>query len=333
VSDDIRALPAGATSPTRLSVGNVWNHGLLAALTWALAASVTVLLPNVIPWGSTNLFASLVAAGAALFLFLAFTVQSLGRVGRVLLHFGPWFIALGLWLAFWEVTTAKLGWLPKPFFSPPQGLLDVYLGDGARLLICILYSLRLWAIGFGLGIIVGYALGIALGWSKTFSYWGMPVLKLIGPVPATAWIPCTFFFFPTTFAASVFIVALASGIPVAILTASGVVSVNRAFYDVGRILGASNRWLVLKVAIPASLPHVFVGLFMGLYYSFAVLVVAEMLGAKYGLGWYVQFQSAYSAYANVYAALVIMALLCAGIVKLLFVVRDRLLRWQKGFIA
>ena len=41
---------------------------------------------------------------------------------------------------------------------------------------------------------------------------------------------------------------------------------------------------------------------MGLYYSFAVLVVAEMLGAKYGLGWYLQSQTAYSAYANVYAA-------------------------------
>jgi NitT/TauT family transport system permease protein len=332
LSDDIQALPAGTTHSTRLSTGNAWNHGLLAALTWALAASVTYLLPNVIPWGSTNLFAGLTAAGAALFLLLSFTVHHLGRVGRTLLHFGPWFIALGLWFAFWEVTTAKLGWLPKPFFSPPQGLLDVYVGDAPRLLICILYSLRLWAIGFGLGIIAGYALGIALGWSKAFSYWGMPVLKLIGPVPATAWIPCTFFFFPTTFAASVFIVALASGIPVAILTASGVASVNRAFYDVGRILGANNRYLVLKIAIPASLPHVFVGLFMGLYYSFAVLVVAEMLGAKYGLGWYVQFQSAYSAYANVYAALVIMALLCAGIVKLLFVVRDRLLRWQKGFI-
>jgi len=333
VSDSIQALPAGATNPTRLSTGNVWSHGLLAALTWALAAAVTVLLPNVIPWGSTNFFAGLTAAGAALFLLLSVTVQRLGRARSMLLHFGPWFIALGLWFAFWEVTTAKLGWLPKPFFSPPQGLLDVYIGDGPRLLICILSSLRLWAIGFGLGIAAGYVLGIALGWSKAFSYWGMPVLKLIGPVPATAWIPCTFFFFPTTFAASVFIVALASGIPVAILTASGVASVNRSFYDVGRILGASNRWLVLKVAMPAALPHVFVGLFMGLYYSFAVLVVAEMLGAKYGLGWYVQFQSAYSAYANVYAALVIMALLCAGIVKLLFVVRDRLLRWQKGFIA
>jgi NitT/TauT family transport system permease protein len=160
----------------------------------------------------------------------------------------------------------------------------------------------------------------------------MPFLKLIGPVPATAWIPCTFYFFPTTFGASVFIVALASGIPVAILTASGVGSVNRAFYDVGRILGADNRYLIRRVAIPASLPHVFVGLFMALYYSFAVLVVAEMLGAKYGLGWYIQFQTAYSGYANVYAALIIMAVLCAGIVRLLFLARDHLLRWQEGFI-
>ena len=97
-------------------------------------------------------------------------------------------------------------------------------------------------------------------------------------------------------------------------------------------LGADNRFLVLRIAIPAALPNVFVGLFMGLYYSFAVLVVAEMLGAKYGLGWYLQFQTAYSAYANVYAALIIMALLCSGLVKLLFVVRDRLLSWQKGVV-
>ena len=178
---------------------------------------------------------------------------------------------------------------------------------------------------------VGYAGGVALGWSKTFGYWGMPLLKLIGPVPATAWIPCTFYFFPTTFDATIFIVALASGIPVAILTAAGVGSVNRSYYDVARTLGADNRFLIFKVAIPASMPNVFVGLFMALYYSFAVLVVAEMFGAKYGLGWYIQFQTAYSGYANVYAALVIMAVLCAGIIRLLFVARDRLLGWQEGF--
>ena len=80
------------------------------------------------------------------------------------------------------------------------------------------------------------------------------------------------------------------------------------------------------------IPWIFVGVFMGLYYSFAVLVVAEMLGAKFGLGWYLQFNTAYSAYANVYAALIVMALICAGLVRLLFVLRDQLLGWQKGIL-
>jgi NitT/TauT family transport system permease protein len=57
-----------------------------------------------------------------------------------------------------------------------------------------------------------------------------------------------------------------------------------------------------------------------------------MLGAKYGLGWCLAFETGYSAYANVYATLVIMALLCLGIVKMLFVGRDRLLSWQRGTI-
>jgi NitT/TauT family transport system permease protein len=320
--------PSGAST----FLSSLWKQGLVAALFWAATAFVTVGLPDVVPWGSAGLFAVVTAVVAAAMLVLSFTVQRMGRTGRRLLHYGPWFVATGVWLLLWEFSTAKFGWLPKPFFSPPHGLLNVYVSDGPRLLICIAYSLRLWVLGFGIGSIVGFAVGVALGWSKRFNYWGMPVLKLIGPVPATAWIPCTFYFFPTTFDASVFIVALASGIPVAILTASGVGSVNRSFYDVARTLGANERYMIFRIAIPASLPHVFVGLFMALYYSFAVLVVAEMLGAKYGLGWYIQFQTAYSGYANVYATLIIMSLICAGIIRLLFVARDHLLQWQKGFI-
>ncbi|MDR3467884.1 MAG: ABC transporter permease subunit [Xanthobacteraceae bacterium] len=327
------AVASATVSDPLAAVRGLWRDGVLAAVAWAAAALVTIGLPDVVPWGSVGLFAAVTGGVAAILLALSPFVRRLGHAGEVLVHYGPWLVAVGAWLALWELTTAKFGWLPKPFFSPPHGILNVYVTDGQRLLICIGYSLRLWALGFFSGVVVGYAVGVALGWSKQFSYWGMPLLKLIGPVPATAWIPCTFYFFPTTFGASIFIVALASGIPVAILTASGVGSVNRAFYDVGRILGADSWYLIRKVAIPASTPHVFVGLFMGLYYSFAVLVVAEMLGAKYGLGWYIQFQTAYSGYANVYAAIVIMAVLCAGIVRLLFAVRDRLLSWQEGFIS
>jgi NitT/TauT family transport system permease protein len=332
MSNATQILQSGAPSLARPVARPLWLAGLYAAATWAAAAVITVSLPDVVPWGSSDLFAIIVGVGASALALLSVAGPRAGR-GRALLdYYGPWLIAVGVWLALWELTTAKTGWLPKPFFSPPTGLLHVYVTEWQRLLICIAYSLRLWALGFGLGAVIGYFGGIALGWSKRFAYWGMPILKLIGPVPATAWIPCTFYFFPTTFDASVFIVALASGIPVMILTASGVAAVDPIYYDVGRNLGAKSWYLISRIAIPAAASHTFVGLFMGLYYSFAVLVVAEMLGSKYGLGWYIQFQANYSGYANVYATIVIMSLLCAGIVKLLFVARDRLLSWQKGFL-
>ena len=332
MSQAIQAAKPVALSPARPVDRPMWRSGLYAAASWAAAAIVTKALPDVIPFGSSGLFAVLVGAGAAAFAVLAFVSPRTGRLRETLDYYGPWFIAIGVWLTLWEFSTAKTGWLPKPFFSAPPGLLHVYVTDWQRLLICIGYSLRLWGLGFSLGATIGYVLGVALGWSKSFSYWGMPILKLIGPVPATAWIPVTFYFFPTTFDASVFIVALASGIPVMILTSSGVASVNRAYYDVGRNLGARPWYLISRIAIQAALPHTFVGLFMGLYYSFAVLVVAEILGSKYGLGWYIQFETNYSGYANVYATLIIMSLICAGLVKLLFIARDRLLSWQEGFI-
>lgn len=65
--------------------------------------------------------------------------------------------------------------------------------------------------------------------------------------------------------------------------------IDKAWYDVARTLGASQRFLILRVAIPAALPNVFVGLFMGLGASFSVLIVAEMVGVKSGIGFYLQW--------------------------------------------
>ena len=127
-----------------------------------------------------------------------------------------------------------------------------------------------------------------------------------------------------------FLIALATGFPVAVLTWSGVAGVNAAYYDVARTLGARPACLILKVAIPAAMPSVFVGLFMGLGASFAVLVVAEMMGVKVGLGWYLSSAQGWAAYSNMYAALIVMALMCSGLITLLFRLRDRSLSWQKG---
>ena len=157
-------------------------------------------------------------------------------------------------------------------------------------------------------------------------------MRVIGPLPATAWLPRAFFVFPTSGSASTFLIALATAFPLTVLTWSGVAGVQTAYYDVARTLGATPRFLILKVAIPAALPHVFVGLFMGLGSSFAVLVVAEMLGVKSGLGWYLQWAQGWAAYANMYGALLVMALMCSTLITLLFRLRDRLLAWQKGLV-
>jgi NitT/TauT family transport system permease protein len=80
------------------------------------------------------------------------------------------------------------------------------------------------------------------------------------------------------------------------------------------------------------MPSVFVGLFMGLGASFAVLVVAEMMGVKAGLGWYLSWAQGWAAYPNMYAALLLMALMCSSLITLLFRLRDRLLSWQRGLL-
>ena len=74
-------------------------------------------------------------------------------------------------------------------------------------------------------------------------------------------------------------------------------------------------------------PNVAIGI---LFASFAVLVTAEMMGVKAGLGFYLQWAQGWAAYANMYAALLVMALMCSGLITLLFKVRDRVLSYQKG---
>jgi NitT/TauT family transport system permease protein len=252
----------------------------------------------------------------------------LPRIRRI----APWMLALALLVGVWETITAKLGLLPMPFFPPPQALLEVVIDDRIRLAEGVLASLRLLAAGYFLGAALGFVVGVAMGWSRAVGYWIHPVLRLVGPLPATAWLPLAFFVFPSSYSASTFLIALATGFPVTVLTWSGVASVSKAYYDVARTLGANRSFLILNVTVPAAMPHVFVGLFMGLGNSFAVLVVAEMLGVKAGLGWYLQWAQGWAAYANMYAALLIMALIFSGLITLLFRLRDRLLAWQKGLV-
>jgi len=306
--------------------------GLFASLAWVGFGLSCLLWPDLGEWSRTQGLAITAFIFAAAILVVTASGKWLGRFAAGVQARAPWLLALGLFLSLWEVATAKFAWLPLPFFPPPQAIIEVYTDDLPKLLDSVLASVKLQLGGYAIGAAAGFLTGVSIGWSRSVGYWVHPVLRFIGPLPATAWLPFAFFTFPSSWSASTFLIALATGFPVTVLTWSGVASVSNAYYDVARTLGAKPSFLVLKVAIPAALPHVFVGLFMGLGSSFAVLVVAEMIGVKAGLGWYLQWAQGWAAYSNMYAALIVMSLLCSGAITLLFKTRDRLLVWQKGVV-
>jgi len=309
----------------------LWVETWIASAAWFVAGTVTSQWKDVIPWERTHLLGVIEYAAAALLAVIAVV----GRRFRFLNAARPlaaWLIAIPALLLLWELITAKLALLPLPFFAPPQSVLEAFTDDWRKLADSMVHSILLLLPGNFIGTIAGFLIGVSIGWSPRFAYWGQPVLRFVGPLPATAWLPIAFYFFHSSFSAGVFLIALTTGFPVALLTASGVANVHSAYYDIARTLGANNRFLVWKVAIPAAMLQIFVGLFMGLSASFAVLIFAEMMGVKAGFGYYIQWAQGWGAYANVYAALTIMAVLFSGIISLLFVLRRRLLAWQKGSV-
>jgi NitT/TauT family transport system permease protein len=323
-------LPHGSARTELTPVASGW--GFAAALSWVSVAAASLAYPDLGDWPRTPTFAHGAVLIALVILAGSLAGPRLGRAGTWFVQHAPWLAVLGLLFTAWELVTAKLGWLPLPFFPPPQALLEVYLDDFAKLGTSALASAKLQITGYAIGALFGFLTGISIGWSRRAGYWVHPVLRFIGPLPATAWLPVAFFVFPSSWSASIFLIALATAFPVTVLTWSGVASVPTSYYDVARTLGATPWFLIRKVAVPAAMPHVFVGLFMGLGASFAVLVVAEMMGVKAGLGWYLQWAQGWASYGNMYAALVVMSLLCSGAITLLFKVRDRLLSWQKGVV-
>ncbi|MDR2393794.1 MAG: ABC transporter permease subunit [Treponema sp.] len=238
------------------------------------------------------------------------------------------FLALGVY----NLITLKFELIPNIYFPAPERILGVFVEDGFFLLRCLVYSLRLLLSGFILGALVGVFTGTVIGWSRRFNYWIMPFIRIVGPIPSTAWIPVALviFFKPTS--ASIFLIALGVWFPTTVLTSSGIMNVRKSYFEVSSTLGASDLRMILTVALPGAAPSVFTGLFNGTSACFLTLMAAEMIGCKFGIGWYINWQREVLAYANVYAGLIIIALTFSFLIGLQFKVRNKALAWQKGTI-
>ncbi|MDR2350772.1 MAG: ABC transporter permease subunit [Deltaproteobacteria bacterium] len=243
------------------------------------------------------------------------------------------YAAVFLLLCLLNLLTSKFTVLPPIFFPAPDRILSVLVEDFHYLIVtCLGSSAKLLATGFFLGAFAGFSTGIAIGFSKKAGYWLNPLIKVLGPIPPTAWIPVVLVAFPTTWTAAVFLIALSVWFPTSVMTSSGILNVQNAYFEVSSTLGAKRLNQIFRVGIPAAMPLIFTGLFSGACASFLTLMTAEMVGVKNGIGWYIHWQRQMLSYSNVYAGLIVIAVTFYALITLFFKVRDRMLVWQKGMI-
>jgi NitT/TauT family transport system permease protein len=326
------------------------TRAALAAFTPVVTAAIVLAIHRAVPNRQnavpTGVYARFLIGVIVCFALLGFTQRLWQRTKSTWRNFAwaavsnllHWFVSSApivaagmLLLCIWELITLKFNLMPLPYFPGPDGVLQTLVEDWRSaglgqpgLAQCMVQSLVLLMSGYVAGSILGIICGVLIGWFAPVRYWGMPFMKLVGPIPATALIPMALMLFPNPTLSAISLIAMAVWFPVTMLTLSGVSNTRASYLDVARTLGAGPAYLVL--------PSIFVGLFMGLGASFLTLIVAEAVGVQAGLGWYIDWARAYSDYKKVYAALVIMAVYFSTIMTLLFFVRDRVLVWQKGTI-
>lgn len=311
-----------------------------AVLSPSIAAIVALLLHLALPDGQSldspatqmRPYPILLMALLAGSLLLAGAQQVWRPLRPWTLYYAPLLAGALVALGFWDLITQKLGWMPLPYFPGPDRVLGSMIEDRGILLESTLHSLKLLLCGYALGVAVGVVSGVLIGWFPHVRYWGMPVLKVVGPLPATALIPVVMMLSNESFIPAVALIGFAVWFPVTMLTSSGIASVRLSYLDVARTLGAGRWYLIFHVAIPAALPHIFIGLFMGLGASFLTLIVAEAVGVPAGLGWYLKWKQGYMEFTGIYGALIIMAVLFSALMTLLFKARDWVLKWQIGLI-
>jgi len=184
------------------------------------------------------------------------------------------------------------------------------------------YSLKLVAEGYLLALIVGTPIGFCLGLSPTFTRIFDPIVQILRPVSPLAWLPLGMCLFlgagkNALEYGALFTIAICAMWPTVLNTAVGVRAIPQDYLNVAKVLKLSRTKTLFKVLIPATLPYMFTGFRLSLGIAWLVIVAAEMLTGKTGVGSFL-----WSEYNNANYGNIIFSILTIGIVGFIL---DRLM--------
>lgn len=213
-------------------------------------------------------------------------------------------------LLVWEACV-RTGVLDARFFPAPSHVFST--------LVMTIESGVLWANtwaslqrlfwGFLLGGIPALALGLAMGLYRPLRAVVDPLIAATYPVPKSAILPLILLIFGLGEASKIVMVAIGVFYPVCINAAAGVLEINRIYLDVGKNFQA-GRWQTFRtIALPGALPIVMSGIKLGVGMGLILIAVAEMIGAKSGLGYMIWNAWEILAVELMYVGLIVIAVL------------------------
>jgi NitT/TauT family transport system permease protein len=186
------------------------------------------------------------------------------------------------------------------------------------------------SVGFLLAVIIAVPLGLWMGWVHGAFLTLNPVFQILRPISPIAWIPIAILWFGVGNASPIFLIFMSSVFPMVVQTTAGVHTIERRYLRAAENFAVSRQTLFLRVIIPAVLPQIIVGMRIGLGVAWLVVVAAEMIALRSGLGYLIiDSRNAGNRYDLVIGGMVIIGLIgliLDGIMRLMEGLR--IVRWR-----
>ncbi len=232
-------------------------------------------------------------------------------------------------LAIWEAVSAS-GLADPALLPPPSRVLPLVwriLASGS-FVAPLTDTLSLLAFGYGIGCASGCALGLTMGWSAPLFRLLEPIVELIRPIPKPALIPPLFLFLGLGAATKVTVVALGAFFPVLINTLQAVQGIDPVTVGTARTFGYSRAAILFNTVLPASVPMILTGMRVSLGLSLVLVILAEMLVDSNGIGFLILDMERSFRVAEMYAWIIILALLGLLLNSLYEWIEGRLAGWR-----
>lgn len=236
-------------------------------------------------------------------------------------------VILFLFLAVWQIA-AKLNWLDPILFPTPEAVFMVFWTQRRQMAEGVVSSLTLLCAGYLLAIPMGSVCGMALGLSERMREVALPIARVLTPISPIVYAPYLVAVMPSFRSAASAVLFIGIFLPTVLSMTERARHIDPQVLELARVLRLSRREIVLEVSAPYLLPSVLGCLRQSFSTSFMLLTMAEMLGARSGMGYFIRKFADYADYAKVAAGIILVALVITGLNRLLDAAQRRLIRWH-----